>query len=307
MQTNTTSTATITPPDFGVDPFGYIGFFLEQSWNYIFLAVSLFILLIAYILIVRIMRKTLKAVGMGPGGATGITLVIRLFFFVMAISISINMLGTDVTTVLSITAIFGTAIGLAFSQALSNIVSGFYVLVARPFKVGDYVRIGSAEGIVREITLNYTRILLPDETKQLVPNSKIVSSEVTNFRINIQDYIQTTQEDIEEAEEDRNYRKMFRKAVTQLKKITLEEEAYRYTFDLTYHMSYDHGELRKRFEKVCDDWASVFLIRPEYQVWAAPNAGLTYRFAIIVRKPMTIIKRVGDFMNDLTTVYDTQQ
>ncbi len=302
MQTNTTS---ILPPDFGANPIGYIWFFLEGSWNYVVLGISLLLLLITYMIVVRILRKALKSVGMGPGASTGITLVTRLLFFVMAITLSIDMLGTDVTTVLSITAIFGTAIGLAFSQALSNIVSGFYVLVARPFKVGDYVRIGSAEGIVREITLNYTRILLPDETKQFVPNSKIVSSEVTNFRINISDFIETTQEDTEEAEEDRDYRRMLKKAVTQLKKLTQDEEAYRYTFDLTYHMSYDHGELRKRFDKVCDDWASTFLIRPDYQVWAAPNAGLTYRFSIIVRKPMTIIKRVSDFMNDLTTVYDT--
>ncbi len=303
MQTNTT---TITPPDFGLDPIGYIQFYIAGSWNYVLLAFSLLILLLLYVIVVRVMRKTLKSVGMGPGASTGITLIMRLIFFVMAITISVQMLETDVATILSLTAIFGTAIGLAFSQALGNIVSGFYVLVARPFKVGDYVRIGSVEGIVREITLNYTRILLPDETRQFVPNSKIVSSEVTNFRINISDYIEITQEDTEEAEQDRNYRRILRSAITQLKKLTQDEEAFRYTFDLTYHMSYDHGELRKRFDKVCEEWESVFLVKPDYQVWAAPLAGLTYRFAIIVRKPMTIIKRVSDFMNDLTSVYDTK-
>ncbi len=303
MQTNTT-TPTL-PPDFGSDPFGYLLYFLNAGWSYILLVIWLIVLLIVYIIVVRTMRRTLTSMGMGTEAATGITLIIRLLFFVIAISFTLQILEPDVGTVLSLSAIFGTAIGLAFSQALGNIVSGFYVLVARPFKVGDYVRIGTAEGIVREITLNYTRILLPDETRQLIPNSKIVTSEVTNFKINVDDYIKIKEEDVEEAELDRDYRRMIRGAVKQLKKIASNETAYRYTFDLTYHMTYDHGELRNRFDQICEKWSSIFLIRPEYQVWAVPNAGLTYRFAIIVRKPMTIIKRVSDFMADLTTVYDT--
>ncbi len=293
-----------TPPLFSNDPIGYIWFYLGQFESVIPLVAWLLVLVILYFIVIRVLKRTLQAIGMGPGASTGIGLGIRLIFFIIAITVAVELLQPDIAAFLSLTAIFGTAIGLAFSQALGNIVSGFYVLLARPFQIGDYVRIGSIEGIVSEITLNYTLILLPDETKQFVPNSRIVTSEVTNFRININDYIEATQEGTEEAEKDRTYRSYLRTAIRQLKKLAEDDDAYRYTFDLTYHMSYDHGELRERFDKVCDDWSSIFLIRPTYQVWAAPNAGLTYRFAIIVRNPMTIIKRVSDFMNDLTVVYD---
>ncbi len=120
---------------------------------------------------------------MGIEAASGVVLILRLLFFIVAVTIFVSAFETSLATILSLGAIFGTALGLAFSQALGNIVSGLYVVAARPFRVGDYVRIGNVEGVVKEITLNYTRVLLADETHQLVPNNKVVGSEVTNYRI----------------------------------------------------------------------------------------------------------------------------
>ncbi|MCK5151011.1 MAG: mechanosensitive ion channel [Candidatus Thorarchaeota archaeon] len=292
------------PPDFLIDPIGYIQFYIPMVGPYIFLAIQLLLLLIIYWVVVRIFRRSLYAVGMGTEATGSITLILRLVFFIISITLLIDSLNPDITALLSITTIFGMALGLAFSQALSNIVSGLYVLVARPFQIGDYVRIGNTEGIVREITLNYTRILMPDQTRQLLPNSKIVTSEVTNFRINLFDYIKEREEESEDKLLDRDYRRYLRKGIKQLKKMAADGEAFRYTFDLTYHMRFDHGELRKTFKRVCDEWESEFVTKPTYNVWAAPGAGLTYRFAIIVKEPMTIIKRLSDFIDNLTTIYD---
>ncbi|MHA2426387.1 MAG: mechanosensitive ion channel family protein [Candidatus Thorarchaeota archaeon] len=262
------------------------------------------VLLVVYWVLVRIFRRSLYAVGMGTEAAGSITLILRLIFFIVAITLLIDSLDPNITTLLSISTIFGMALGFAFSHSLSNIVSGLYVLVTRPFQIGDYVRIGKTEGIVREITLNYTRILMPDETRQLLPNSKIVTSEVTNFRIILDDYIKEKEEEVIDKELDRDYRKVVRKAIRQLKKMADDGEAYRYTFDLTYHMRFDHGELRKAFDIVCTKWEKEFVTKPTYIVWSAPNAGLTYRFAVIVKKPMTIIKRLPHFLDNLTTIYD---
>lgn len=246
--------------------------------------------------------------GMGIEASSGIVLILRLVFFMAAIMIIIGTFEASLSTLLSITALFGTALGLAFSQALGNIVSGLYVLVTRPFRIGDYVRIGTVEGLVREITLNYTRILLPDETKQLVPNNKVVGSEVTNFRIEMSKYIEERQEEIKDAEEEnqgRRYVRSLESTLDRLRTLTTDSNGYRYTFDLSIHMSYNHKEMRKKFDEVCDRWASVFLTRPIYFVWAKPVAAITYRFAFIVQDPMIIIKRSSDFMEDLLELYMT--
>jgi hypothetical protein len=241
---------------------------------------------------------------MGVEAATGIVLILRLVFFILAIMVVVGFFGANLGTLLSLSAIFGTALGLAFSQALGNIVSGLYVLTARPFHVGDYVRIGSEEGIVREITLNYTRLMLPDETRLLDPNSKVISSEVTNFRIRISDYIKE-QENIEEElpRNEKRFRDTFSKALKELKKAAVYDYAYRYTFDLTVHMSFNHQKLGDIFDAVCDSWAEVFVTKPTYFLWSKPTAAITYRFAIIVLDPLIIIKRCSDFMRELLEVY----
>ncbi|MHA1960998.1 MAG: mechanosensitive ion channel domain-containing protein [Candidatus Thorarchaeota archaeon] len=166
-------------PDFFVDPIGFIAFFLGEAGPLVFLAAQLIVLLFLYVILTRLIRGSLHAAGMGLEASTGIILAVRLIFFVSALFVVVGYVGPGTATLLSLTAVFGTALGLAFSQAMSNIVSGLYVLAARPFRVGDYVKIGSVQGVVKEITLNYTQILLPDMTRQLVPNSRAVSSEVT--------------------------------------------------------------------------------------------------------------------------------
>ncbi len=186
-----------TPPEFFVDPIGYIQFYWEVLLPYIFLILSLIFLMLIYVIITSLARRSLVAAGMGPEAATGIGMVLRLVFFVMAIMIVVSAFEANLATILSLTAIFGTALGLAFSQALGNIVSGLYVLAARPFRVGDYVRIGTVEGVVKEVTLNYTKVLLSDESIQLVPNSKVVGSEVTNFRVNVEELIESRQEEVQ--------------------------------------------------------------------------------------------------------------
>ena len=295
-----------TPPEFFVDPIGYIQFYWDVLLPYIFLILSLAVLMLIYVIVTSLARRSLVAAGMGPEAATGIGMVLRLVFFVMAIMIVVSAFEANLATILSLTAIFGTALGLAFSQALGNIVSGLYVLAARPFRVGDYVRIGTVEGVVKEVTLNYTKVLLSDESIQLVPNSKVVGSEVTNFRVNVEELIESRQEEVQISIEEGKGRAYIRKvdnALDRLKDMDTDIEAYRYTFDVTIHMSFDHLAMRKHFEKVCEDYEAIFLNRPTYIIWAKPSAAVTYRFAFIVEDPMVIIHKSSVFMDDLLKLY----
>ncbi|MHA2177676.1 MAG: mechanosensitive ion channel domain-containing protein [Candidatus Thorarchaeota archaeon] len=277
-----------TPPDFFVNPIGYIQFYWDQLVPYLLLLLYLIILFLVYLLVINLARRSLRAAGMGPEAATGIKMVLRLVFFVAAIMIVVNAFETNLATILSLTALFGTALGLAFSQALGNIVSGLYVLAARPFRVGDYVRIGVVEGVVRDVTLNYTRVLLSDESIQLVPNSKVVGSEVTNFRVDVEELIESGEEEVQISIDEGRGRAYIRKidsALDTLKDMATDIEAYRYTFDMTIHMSFDHLAMRKHFDKVCRDYEEVFLTRPTYIVWAKP------------------VHKNSEFMDDLLKLY----
>lgn len=292
------------PPDFLVDPIGYIQFYLELYAPYLLLVVALLVLVVLYFVVTRLAKRSLVRIGMGQEATTGIVLILRLVFFIAAVMLLVSYFEANYAAILSASAIFGTALGLAFSTALSNIVSGLYVLAARPFRVGDYVRIGDVEGIVREITLNYTRVLLSDESRQLVPNSKVVTSQVTNFRIDLSAYVKQKEEEAtQKAERNHSYRETLDDAWHQLRMLTKDEEAYRYTFDLNIHMSQNMAKMMETFDQVCDRWSQVFMTRPTYMVWAKPTAAITFRFAFIVSDPMIIVERSSEFMRDLLQDY----
>lgn len=289
--------------DFFADPIAYLQLHWFNLYPFFVVLVWLIVLTLIYVIATSLARRSLKSIGMGIEAASGIVLILRLIFFIAAVTIFVSAFEASLATILSLGAIFGTALGLAFSQALGNIVSGLYVLAARPFRVGDYVRIGSVEGIVKEITLNYTRVLLADQTYQLVPNNKVVGSEVTNYRIeDLPGLIEDKEDERVEATEERRSRRYIRSmdnAITKLKELATDEDYYRYTFDLTLHMSFDHGKLMTHFDKVCLKWSTIYLTKPSYIIWTKPNAAMTYRFTIIVADAMTIINQNSEFMKEL--------
>jgi hypothetical protein len=79
-------------------------------------------------------------------------------------------------------ALLGTAIGFASSTTLGNFMSGLYLLVTNPFHVGDYIMLPSLkiEGIVEEISINYTKILTPRGIHVSISNQKMLGTTIHN-------------------------------------------------------------------------------------------------------------------------------
>jgi small conductance mechanosensitive channel len=73
------------------------------------------------------------------------------------------------------------AIGAAWSGMLGNFAAGAFMLVLRPFKVGDFVSIGGMTGTIHELGLFATTIITPDNVMTLVGNGKVFGDTVQNF------------------------------------------------------------------------------------------------------------------------------
>lgn len=89
--------------------------------------------------------------------------------------------GIQTTSLAAMLAGAGVAIGAAWSGMLGNFAAGAFMLVLRPFKVGDFVQIGGITGTVHELGLFGTTIITPDNVQTLVGNGKIFSDTVMNF------------------------------------------------------------------------------------------------------------------------------
>ena len=81
--------------------------------------------------------------------------------------------------------IFMAILGFAAQQAFSNIISGIFIVISKPFRVGDMVKVGSQEyGIVEDITLRHTVINSFENKRIIVPNSIMGSEILINDCIN---------------------------------------------------------------------------------------------------------------------------
>jgi small conductance mechanosensitive channel len=92
--------------------------------------------------------------------------------------------GVETTSFAALIAALGIAIGAAWGGLLSNFAAGVFILVLRPFKVGDYVLAGEVEGTVRAIGLFTTAIDAPDNVNTMVGNAKIMNGTIKNFSNN---------------------------------------------------------------------------------------------------------------------------
>ena len=92
--------------------------------------------------------------------------------------------GLETTSFAALIAAAGVAIGAAWAGLLSNFAAGAFLLMFRPFKVGDYILAGGVEGTVHEIGLFTTTIHTPDNVVTLVGNTKIFSDNIKNYSAN---------------------------------------------------------------------------------------------------------------------------
>ena len=93
----------------------------------------------------------------------------------------LGFFGFETTSFAALLAAAGIAIGAAWSGLLSNFAAGAFLMVLRPFKVGDYIAGGGVEGTVREIGLFSTTIVAPDNVVTLVGNAKLLGDTLKNY------------------------------------------------------------------------------------------------------------------------------
>ncbi|WP_394238796.1 mechanosensitive ion channel family protein [Pseudomonas anguilliseptica] len=92
--------------------------------------------------------------------------------------------GVQTTSLAALIAAVGLAIGMAWSGLLANLAAGGFIIVLRPFKVGDFISAGGVTGTVTEIGLFVTAVNTPDNVMTLVGNNKIFSDNIQNFSHN---------------------------------------------------------------------------------------------------------------------------
>jgi small conductance mechanosensitive channel len=110
--------------------------------------------------------------------------VYKFFVTVLTLAAALSQLGIHVGAALTGLGVIGLAIGFIAQDSLSNIVSGFLISIDKPFRVGDYITLGSHYGRIELITMRSTRIRTQDNTYVVIPNQKIINDVVVDHTTN---------------------------------------------------------------------------------------------------------------------------
>ncbi|MBI5559818.1 MAG: mechanosensitive ion channel family protein [Deltaproteobacteria bacterium] len=117
--------------------------------------------------------------------ATGLSkTIIRVLVFAVGFLVILHGLGISITPFLTALGVGGFAVALAIQDTLSNIFAGVYILVEKPFSVGDYIKLDAGEeGYVADIGWRTTRIRKLQNNFVIIPNNKLSQSIITNYNL----------------------------------------------------------------------------------------------------------------------------
>ena len=135
-------------------------------------------------LINRFLKRSLLTGDFDPTSVSFLKNAIGFIIFIITITIVLYIIpGLDTlgTTLLASAGILAAIIGFASQQAFSNIISGIFLVLFKPFRVGDFVKIDEMHfGTVEDITLRHTVIRNAENRRVIIPNTIISSSTIIN-------------------------------------------------------------------------------------------------------------------------------
>ena len=117
----------------------------------------------------------------GADAARSVSSAVKLMLIVLFIIILVNGIGVDVTAVLGAAGVAGIAIGFASQTSLSNLISGLFLVLERPFKIGDWIEVDGSSGYVHSIELLSTYIRTFDNRMLRIPNEMLAKSKLINY------------------------------------------------------------------------------------------------------------------------------
>ncbi len=106
--------------------------------------------------------------------------VANIGLLILIIIAALGKLGIPTTSVTALIGGAGLAVALSLKDQLSNFAAGALIILFRPFKVGDFIRVNGFEGIVREIKMVQTSLSTPDNEEVVLPNSVVMTNSITN-------------------------------------------------------------------------------------------------------------------------------
>lgn len=159
---------------------------LEVSLWWIFEVILSFVFLYLLVHWVTkfVSKKVLIKTGLDVGRQQAATSILKYFLAFLGALFIFQLVGVDITALAALTGALGLGIGFGLQNIISNFISGIIVLFEKPIKVGDRIEVNGVEGDVVYIGARSTHVLSNDNINIIVPNSKFITDNITNWTLN---------------------------------------------------------------------------------------------------------------------------
>ncbi len=258
----------------------------ELLWsNYLFPIIVNIVVYIIRTIFLGIINSTMK----GKVSKFLFSVVINLIWvgFVLWLIFSL-----DENYGLAITSFLIVAISLTFRNRINNIVSGAMIILAEGFDVGDLIETNGVQGIVEDISLNYTQIRQFNGILTLLPNQLVFNSKITKFT-----YKTLLDKNENLSEEDRGFFEKYGDKLTRL--ISKGNKITRYIKTIEVRPNIDPDKLHHLLDVVFDKYEPLLGFRPIYYVNFTTFSGCSVTIQLICENPKLIVLHVNEFLKDL--------
>ena len=131
----------------------------------------------------KLIAGWLKHSNLSSGAKDATQTLIGYVVVAIALLSALFVLGMNFQNVAIIAGALSVGIGFGLQNIVNNFVSGLILLFERPIRRGDWIVVGTTEGYVRDISIRSTTIQTFDKADVIVPNSELVSNQVTNWML----------------------------------------------------------------------------------------------------------------------------